>query len=593
MPRRTRKRKDTTPPQPIRLDTLPRDANLIIEGGMRPLGLFLREHGRTVQPRMAIWVDYDSGLIRSSSLLSPDDADDDCVLGALEALQMALALPESPDNELVDLALGGVGETDDSETQVADDGDAELSEFERHRRARQAQQAQQAQQDGQPASSQQTPASYPGRRRPPMQAALPALVRVNDERLAEAARALLEPLEVVVEYAAELPHFEQVYDALAQSLGADPDPNPAPPEPFTWDVDPALLPPLFKAAADLWRRGPWDFLPDVPPLAIELGKYGPQDDTPTLYVTTIGGAGEVIGAVLHYSTEAVENTLRHGEEMLERAESLEISDEQLGEVIALLRQTGLPVDMLPPEQIRQVARDAMLAGMQESGDLDDDEDPLALTEDALAIFFESPDEIDPTYLEWLDTHAIKYSKRTNIPAFYRMTRGIGSRAPTTRETQALLLALTALNQFYNAHHSRLEDFETLARQEPTLTTDATVSPGGAEASSAGKSAGKQGGKGGAKANAQGNTKAGAKPGDREKQAPADERIRVRVTYPAPGYTFARFGLDVPSQDDDEDDDEDGGNDNVLLNFPFTFGAAGDLNDDTSDENGDDGLGDEE
>ncbi|MEO7001687.1 MAG: hypothetical protein ABI068_07735 [Ktedonobacterales bacterium] len=579
MPRRPRKGKDTAPQQHLlRLDTLSHNLNLIIEGGIRPLGLFIREQGRTVQPRMAIWLDADSGMVRSSSLITPDEADEDGILGALEALQMALARPE-PLNEMLATVQGApdlVVDAVPSEPQAADEDDEELSELERHRRAKQARQAQQSGQ------GQQTPASYSGRQRPAEpQAALPALVRVNDEQLAEAVRALLEPLEVVVEYEADLPNFEEAYAALSQSLGADPDPNATPPEPFAWEVDNALLPSLYKAAADLWRRGPWEYLPDMPPIAVELGAHGPQDDTPTLYATTLGGAGEIIGVVLHFSTEAVENTLKHGEEMLEREESVDVSDEQLDEVIAMLRQSGLPVDMLPAEQMRALARDALAAGLTDSDELDE-ENPLTLTEDALAVFYESPDEIDPTYLEWLDAHAIKYSTRTNVPAFYRMTKGIGSRPPSTRETQAFILAVDALNQFYSSQQSRIKDLDTLVAQEPIITHQATVTLGGP--TGAGKGA-KTGAKTGAGAGAKG---AAAEAGAKDGQTPSGQSLRVRVTYPAPGYTFARFFSAQTDEDDEEDSDEE----NLPLTFPFALGVA-DLSDDLSDENGDDGVGDEE
>ena len=468
-----RKRKSASD-QPRRLDTLPRDPSLVIEGGVRPLGVFVRENKRNMQPRMALWLDGESGVVRANRVIAPSetgDEDDDADMGMLEALEALQTAMTGPFTPALPLSLSA----------------EPLSEFEIRRNEKQA------------------------AKQRALQPGLPGLVRVNDERLAEAARALIEPLGVSVEYVEDMPAFEDAFSTLSEAMGASPDATP--PEPFAWDIDAALVPPLFKAAAGLWRRAPWEYLPDHPPIAVELGPYGPQDETQTMYVSVLGGAGEVLGLALYYSAEGLRRTLEQAESLLDEMEessktdapSVDILDAELDQMLTLLRQSGFPIDMIPPEQAREVVRDALVVGMG-AAETSDTQEPFTLIEDALTLFFESAEEIDPTYLEWLDERRINYSSRDGIPQIYRMKHGAEPSAPTARETRAVTLVVEAINQFVSAHNSKLDSAEA---PNEALSLDASVALG-------------------------------------------SDKIPVRVVFPAPGFTFEEF----LEGDDDDDEDED-------------------------------------
>src|SRR5579863_1052327 len=139
MPRSGKPRKNASanPPRPtngatatgaLPLDRLPRVDGLVIEGGMRPLSVFVRENRRTVQPKVAIWLDAASGFIRASRLLASDDLDSDDGVGAtLAVLREALTgpFPTTPNG-----VVGGDDANDEDLTG--------LSELEARRRAKAA-----------------------------------------------------------------------------------------------------------------------------------------------------------------------------------------------------------------------------------------------------------------------------------------------------------------------------------------------------------------------------------------------------------------------------------------------------------------------
>ena len=76
-----------------RIARLPRLPDLVIEGGKRPLAVWLREGNETVQPQVAIWLDSRSGFIRATRVISPLDGTDDGLGETLEALLEAFTGP--------------------------------------------------------------------------------------------------------------------------------------------------------------------------------------------------------------------------------------------------------------------------------------------------------------------------------------------------------------------------------------------------------------------------------------------------------------------------------------------------------------------
>ncbi len=396
------------------LATLPRRSGLVIQGGKRPLGVYIYENKQAVQPQIALWVEADSGFVRAVQLINPAESSDDGITESLQLLVEALARPVA------------------------------------------------------------TPVAIPF---PSPEPGLPTRIIINDPVLAEAARHLLAPLGIPIEYAEHLPDYEEAFRDLSAALGANGDAGKDPPEPFEWIIAEVLLPPLYKAAASYWRRAPWEYMGSDLPIAIELGRHGPQQDVETLYAVVLGNAGEVYGVAFYYSLEAFERILQRGEARMERevaetavdAEAsidkpIEKADQRVGELIELMRQLGAPVDEVPPEALREMLSTMMEAqGIatddevgEEADESMDKEEYLEAIEDSLLLYFDPEEESDPTYLSWLAERKLKYPSREAVPSFHRLVAHSEPIRPSEREVRALTLAIEALNQFFSAHRTLLD-----------------------------------------------------------------------------------------------------------------------------------------
>jgi len=374
------------PSHTARLAQLPHQADLVIAGGLRPLAIYIRERGETFQPLFALWMDPDRDLIRASALIAPHQAPDGGIGMALDALAQACGGP------FLSPAAPAISAT----SAVA------------------------------------------------FAPALPAKVLVNDAALAESARALLAPYGVPVEYQADLPAFEAAFASLSASLGADPDARP--PEPFAWEIDPAALPPLFKAAAGYWRRAPWQYTPDHPPVIVQLGAHGPRPGAETLYASIMGLAGELEGIAFYYAPEALERMAERGSQVL----AAEPDPAEVDDAITMLRQMGVPVEGVPPAALRELVRTLMM-----EQPLDGDQ-VRAIAEDSLLFSYDDAEDVDPTYLEWLAAHGLTYPSSRGVPSFFAIAPGGGHRELDAREAHALALAIEAINQFFSKHRRLLE-----------------------------------------------------------------------------------------------------------------------------------------
>jgi hypothetical protein len=296
-------------------------------------------------------------------------------------------------------------------------------------------------------------------------------VRVDDEALAAALREVLEPLGVAVEVATELAAFEEAFAAMSESLGANPDGTP--PAPFSWDVDAALLPPLFKAASAYERLAPWRYMPDHPPLAVALGEDGPESGVETLYASILGGAGEVFGASFYYNPEGLRMHMREGAALM-------ADDPRVDTMLEELRLSGAPMDDVPPEMLRTVVggllRQADLAGDgAEFPDLQDVDTMQEAQVDALVFSFDPQDELDSSYLEWLEEHGVRIGKRRQVPSFFRSLEGQEPRDLNDREVRALTLGIEAMNAFFTQQGNLLSS--GLIQVEP-VTLEAQLGSGG-------------------------------------------------------------------------------------------------------------------
>ncbi len=378
------------------LAQVPLRADLTILGGKRLLGLYIRDGKEVFQPQLIIWLEEQSGLIRTSDVTNPLEQHDDGVFDALETLILALIQPPPIpiSNTSLGAAPGGAGKQ----------GRKAMPSFER---------------------------------------GLPGRIVINDEALAHEAKEVFGPLGVAVDYQPDIPAFEQAYQSLARQLGANEE--DAPPEPFEWDVPLALLSPLYAAAAGYWRREPWAYLPDHPPLVIALGERGPQPNVPTLYASILGGAGLAAGVAFYYSLESFERFLQRGREM-------QADNPFIDQAMEMLRQSGVPIDQIPPDEVRMVLGQLLGGNGPSEG-----QDVWDISEEGLVCFFDSKDESDPTYLDWMAEHGLKPPSREGVPTFLKTLPGQEPREPTDeREIKAMALALEALNQFFSHFRAALE-----------------------------------------------------------------------------------------------------------------------------------------
>jgi len=362
-----------------RLARLPRRPELRIEGGIRPLSVYVREGDTVVRPAVALWLESQMGLVRSHRVLIPQASPDNGLTDAVDALAAALASPSA--------SAGG-------------------------------------------------PLGQPG---------LPASVRVDDAALADRVRALLDPLDVPTELVSSLPLVDEAAASLDAHLGGQPDAPP--PQPFTWDIDPALLPALYEAAAAYARRAPWEYMADNPPIGVGLASDGPQRNVRTLYACILGAAGMVQGIAFYYSLAGLDRAVDTGDVLFAADELLDAEvDSAMSGLIGELRRSGAPVDQIPPDVLRAAVTEL-------ASDMEAEEEPLR--ENALAMTFDTAEESDPMYLEWLQERDLSLASRNAVPSFVRTRRNGEPRLPTDREVRALTLALQAVNGFLSRFRRRL------------------------------------------------------------------------------------------------------------------------------------------
>jgi hypothetical protein len=275
---------------------------------------------------------------------------------------------------------------------------------------------------------------------------LPASVRVDDPALVGRVRALLDPLGVPTELVPSLPLLDEVAASLDTHLGGQP--GAPPPQPFTWNVDPALLSALYEAAAAYARRAPWEYMADYPPVGVALGKDGPQGNVRTLYGCVLGAAGMVQGIAFYYSLAGLDRTMDRSDAMAAADELREavVQDTLIDALRAELERSGAPMDRIPPEMLRAAA--AELAEEMEA-----EEGPPM--ENAVAAYFDTAEDSDPTYLDWLQERGLPLASRNAMPTFVRTRRNGEPRLPTDREVRALTLALQAVNGFLTRFRRRL------------------------------------------------------------------------------------------------------------------------------------------
>lgn len=424
----TRRRPEAMPTSRVqktlaRLAKLPRQPDVVLIGGKRQLGIYIRgEDKQSYKPDMVLWLDAGAGFVRASQIVDPHKTSDAGLSEALETLVEALTRPipvltPPPFAFPPSLAEGRLTPPPHSLLPV------------------------------------QPKVAPPG-------PGLPGKIVVNDATLAEAARNMFAPFGVPVEYTEHLPEFDEAFQDLSDFMGADDEAGP--PEPFTWEIDEAVLPALYKAAAGFWRRAPWEYMGSDLPVAVELGEHGPQPDVNTLYATILGNGGEVFGIAFYYSLDGFRRTLELGEQQIGPNAAID-------SFIEVLRQAGAPIDEIPQSALYQAASQLM----EESGlPVPDADQALEAMEDGMMIYFDPDDDSDPTYLDWLDERELKYASRDAIPSFHRLVARSQPRPLNEREARAMVIAIEALNQFFSARGRQIESL-TMFIYPPKLARTVT------------------------------------------------------------------------------------------------------------------------
>lgn len=238
-------------------------------------------------------------------------------------------------------------------------------------------------------------------------------------------------------------------------------------EPFSWEIDPTLLPPLFAAADRYAKLTPWQYVSEEPPVEVQLGANGPEEGTETLYGAVLGSDELAIGLAAYYTLEGYDQALH---ETLD--EDVEPEEQDVNEMIATLRQMGAPVDEMPPEEVKEAIQ-MLMEQLMESGGVSAPEEI-----NCLLMYLNSEEDTEPTYLEWLKEHHISYASAEYVPFFLRTEENGDVRALNPREVKSLTLAVEALNEFFTIERPRLEDESV---PEEPLSHQAQIGPAGSAA----------------------------------------------------------------------------------------------------------------
>jgi hypothetical protein len=125
----------------------------------------------------------------------------------------------------------------------------------------------------------------------PSQPARPQKIIVRDRQLQFYLRGVLQDLEIVVEYVAELPIINELFHRFAEISGVG---TPKLPRKY---LD------LLKAEArGIWDLAPWEMLTDYEVISIELNHW----DIDKLYVSVMGMLGMEYGILLYRSVESLQ-----------------------------------------------------------------------------------------------------------------------------------------------------------------------------------------------------------------------------------------------------------------------------------------------
>ncbi|MDJ0578436.1 hypothetical protein [Crocosphaera sp.] len=129
----------------------------------------------------------------------------------------------------------------------------------------------------------------------PSQPGRPQKIVVRSRELQFFLRGALQSLDIVVDYAPDLPLIDQLFRSFETIEDTRP---PALPENYEAE--------LLQVAHDVAQAAPWDFLADHDIISVELNRWGVE----TIYFCVMGMAGEEYGLILYRSLESLKKFRR-------------------------------------------------------------------------------------------------------------------------------------------------------------------------------------------------------------------------------------------------------------------------------------------
>lgn len=128
---------------------------------------------------------------------------------------------------------------------------------------------------------------YPHSPSPPSR---PQKIVVRDREIQFFLRGVLQELDIVVDYAPELPLIDEIFHGL-QGIARD-----RPPQ-----LPPEFVKPMMGITRDIWNDAPWETLDEEKIIAVDLN-YG---DVGTLYVSVLGMLGMEYGLLMYRSLNSL------------------------------------------------------------------------------------------------------------------------------------------------------------------------------------------------------------------------------------------------------------------------------------------------